>query len=296
MNQKHTYKNTLEIHHFSGLERGPHVLLLGAVHGDETCGAYALNRLKNKITQAEIKIEKGDVTVIPVSNPIAYHAKSRKINVNLNRIIGLGKHEGQHHPEHDYASQIEQAIQRADIIIDLHSTPMGGIPFVFQDYPTHSGMALAKAVGCKAVVQDWPLMLQNSGITDLADTPLYCQQHKKTSILIECGKNATAAADNVAYMAVMNALVHLDVMCDEAQKNPVQDVSVFQAFYVMRKDKRGDFSKHYNDLDPLKKGEVIINYQDGTTLTCPDDDLYIMIPTPDADIGEEWFYFVKKIP
>ncbi len=288
-------ENLLTIEKFTSSETGINILLIGAIHGDETCGAYALHRLGHEIKSGKISLKKGSVTTIPIANPIAHARKARKINLNLNRIIGLKNHVGDY-PEYDYASQIESAIQDAHIIVDLHSTPHGGNPFVFQDYPTQSGMALAKSVGCDAVVQDWPMMLHNSGVTDLADTPLYCHKQGKNSILIECGKNGTDLADQIAYQAVIKTLVFFEMIdTSVTQESKVEAVAIYQAYYVMRKDKEGSFAKHYQDLDPLEKGEIIINYDDGQSLMCPDDDLYLMIPTPNATIGEEWFYFVKKI-
>ncbi|MFO0387775.1 MAG: succinylglutamate desuccinylase/aspartoacylase family protein, partial [bacterium] len=65
----------LRIHQCLGLAPGPRVLILGAVHGNEICGTRAIERVLREIDDGSLKIERGSVTFVPVTNPLAYALK-----------------------------------------------------------------------------------------------------------------------------------------------------------------------------------------------------------------------------
>ena len=62
----------LHAHRFLGFGPGPRLLFLGAVHGNETCGTRALERLVAELAQGTLRIARGALTVVPVTNPLAF--------------------------------------------------------------------------------------------------------------------------------------------------------------------------------------------------------------------------------
>src|ERR1700758_5091370 len=64
---------------------GTRLVVLGAVHGDETCGTRAIERVVAAIDAGTLPIAAGRVTFVPVANPLAYAEKRRIGDRNLNR-------------------------------------------------------------------------------------------------------------------------------------------------------------------------------------------------------------------
>ena len=64
-------ETSLRIHQFAGLEAGPRVLVLGAVHGNEVCGARAIERVVRELDEGRLSIARGTLTLVPVTNPRA---------------------------------------------------------------------------------------------------------------------------------------------------------------------------------------------------------------------------------
>lgn len=57
---------------FQGKYPGKHLLILGAIHGNEVCGTQAIEKLISQLESGEIVIENGSLTLVPVANEAAY--------------------------------------------------------------------------------------------------------------------------------------------------------------------------------------------------------------------------------
>jgi predicted deacylase len=68
----------LPIRQFIGLDTGPKLIVLGAVHGNETCGTEAIRRLRHELEQNALRIERGMLTMVPIAHPLAYRLKRRR--------------------------------------------------------------------------------------------------------------------------------------------------------------------------------------------------------------------------
>ena len=71
--------------HFSAPHPGPRLLVLGAVHGNETAGTHGIRRVLAEINAGRLTIQKGSVTFVPITNPLAFERKQRNGDRNLNR-------------------------------------------------------------------------------------------------------------------------------------------------------------------------------------------------------------------
>lgn len=63
----------LRLHQYLGLEPGPRFLVTAAVHGNETCGTRALARLIAALDSGQLRLLKGQLTLVPVTNPRVGH-------------------------------------------------------------------------------------------------------------------------------------------------------------------------------------------------------------------------------
>ena len=75
----------LRSHQFSALEPGPRLIITGAVHGSEQCGTRGIERVLAEMERGDLSIVRGHLTLLPVTNPLAYSKGERNGDRNLNR-------------------------------------------------------------------------------------------------------------------------------------------------------------------------------------------------------------------
>ncbi|MFM1989681.1 MAG: hypothetical protein RJA99_2638 [Pseudomonadota bacterium] len=61
-------EGVLRTHRFDALPPGPRLIVLGGVHGNETCGSIALAAIAAAIDSGELPLERGTLTLVPVAN------------------------------------------------------------------------------------------------------------------------------------------------------------------------------------------------------------------------------------
>ena len=113
---------------FSGLEPGTRLIVLGAVHGNETCGTRAIRRVIGEIEVGALDILAGSVTFVPVTNPLAYARHQRMGDRNLNR--NLAPTDTPAEFEDRVANWLCPLLAQHDALLDLHSFHTAGAPFV----------------------------------------------------------------------------------------------------------------------------------------------------------------------
>ena len=113
---------------YHGLAPGPRLLVLGAVHGNEVCGAKAIATLIEELDAGTLAIQRGTLTLVPVTNPFAYQLGQRTGDRNLNRNMAPSA------IPQDFEDRIANVLcpllDAHDVLLDLHSFHTGGAPFV----------------------------------------------------------------------------------------------------------------------------------------------------------------------
>ena len=277
----------LKTHTIQGAAEGPRFLLTGAVHGNEKCGTAAIGRLLMEIEAGLVPLTKGTLTAVPICNPRAYDLNQRQAEVNLNRVVT--RHEKPTAYEHHLANALTALIDDADIMLDLHSYSSGVRPFLFLDNDTPEIRAFANSLGIPYWITGWDDLYADQPELNGGDTMSYAKRAGKTGLLIECGQHEDPAGILHGYHAIRAALAHFGMTApyDAADQTPPQ---VNRLTAVIAKDRDGSFAKPWQHLDPVQKGDIVINYADGSTLTAPEDGVVIM-PAPQAVDGSEWIYF-----
>lgn len=119
---------------FRGEKDGISLLILAAVHGNETAGTQACFRIIDEFNRGALRLTGGHLTLVPVCNPEAYRKDVRCIDENLNRVIKM--HDNPQSYEQRLANEICPLIRSHRFTLDLHSTHcVGDVPFAFCDYP-----------------------------------------------------------------------------------------------------------------------------------------------------------------
>jgi predicted deacylase len=303
---------------YAGLEPGVRLIVTGAVHGNETCGTLAIRRIIEDIDAGRVKIEKGAVTFVPVTNPLAYEKGERAGDRNLNR--NLGPIEKPSDFEDRVANWLCPLLARHEVLLDLHSTRAATEAFAMLGPKNNAGTiepfshssaerALARRLGVKRFVEGW-LGTYAKGVerrvkeglgsalnTDPrygVGTTEYMRSVGGYAITLECGQHDDPTSPEVAYRAIRNTLAFLGIT-SEAAPPPVEKYEALRLHEVIDRAHPGDrFEKQWASFDPLAPGEIIAHRNDGTALTAPKAGR-ILFPDAKAQPGHEWFYLAETI-
>jgi predicted deacylase len=299
----------LPIHQLIGLSPGPKLIVLGAVHGNETCGTEAIRRLLQELELGSLHIERGTLTLVPITNPLAYGLKRRHGDRNLNRNMRVSA------VPQDFEDRIANALcpllQAHDVLLDLHSFHTPGVPFALIGPSNNQGdlqpfakaeaeRAMALRLGVQRFVAGW-LETYAQGVADRrargAEASLdygvgsteMMRRFGGIAVTLECGQHDDEQAPQVAYNAIRRTLAHLGMVTDAAPSptNEPEFIRLYRVVDRLHPDDR--FSKDWRSFERIKRGEIIGYRHDHSELAA-DRDGWIVFPNPTAEVDQEWFY------
>ena len=277
----------LQSYNYKGTADGPHLLLTGAVHGNEVAGPIALNKLLGLLDAGDIQITKGQVTIIPICNPRAHEQDVRFTEENLNRLIR--KYPNLQSYEDKLAQEFIPYIEACDYMLDIHSTHMPEDPaFSFMDENHPRCVDFAKATGMETLLVGWENVYDGEDYS----TEAFANSIGKTALTLECGYHKGAEAGTIAWNAIINILHYLG-MADvtPAAQTPTRNIYRFTDKIICQDGDK--FTQNWQHLSPIKAGEVIYTKADDAPVKAAEDG-YILIPNHDAKQGMELYYFGVK--
>ena len=277
----------LHWHTWAALAPGPSLVVLGAVHGNEVCGAHAIVRAIDDLTHGRLRLLRGRLTLVPVANPLAFAQATREGERNLNRRF-LPQHE---------------------VLLDLHSFHTPGDPFAMVGPRNNSGarepfaraaeeMALARALGAQQVVEGWLEVYDRAaGLRgELPDdegigTNEYMRSQGGYAVTIECGQHEDPEAIDVATRAIHGALAHLELAHVPAPPRFAGPAARLKDV-VLRESPADRLAQDWHSFDAVQAGDVIAHRADGTPVAAPYDGC-VLFPHPEAEVGQELFYLAE---
>lgn len=282
----------LEQFNFDSHKAGKHLVVLGAVHGNEKCGTVAIRRAIAEIDAGTLKLATGKVTFLPICNPRAYAQNVRFVERNLNRYL-VPKAKKIHY-EDFLDEQLCAALTEADVLLDLHSYESAGGPFIFLGR-SEAENEFAKSLGVSDFVYGWAEAFSKSSdakTDESIGTTDAVRNAGGMGVTLECGHHANADAPEIGYQAILRAMSHLGIITRqfEPPQTTSRCVKMEKVFY---KQKAGQWAKPLKHYDFVAAGEVIAIYADGEQIVAEKDG-YIVLPkasAPHEKIGAEWFYF-----
>ncbi len=313
----HQQPASLRVHKIAALQPGPKLIVLGAVHGNETCGTQAINRILSEIDVGSLRIERGTLTMVPVTNPLAYQLGQRQGERNLNR------HLLPNHTPADFEDRIANVLcpllAEHDVLVDLHSFHTPGQPFVMvgprnndDDVEpfTHAVQEekLVAHLGPRRFVEGWmdtyargvarrrvehPNMPPASLDTAYGiGTAEYIRTRGGYGVTLECGQHQDPQAPEVAYHAIRQALAVLE-MAPIPLVKPEGHAQLLRLCEVVdRAHAQDHFAKPWASFDRVESGDIIGYRHDGQVVFAPADG-HVVFPNPNALPGNEWFYFAQ---
>ncbi|HXQ65781.1 MAG TPA: succinylglutamate desuccinylase/aspartoacylase family protein [Alphaproteobacteria bacterium] len=200
------------VHRRQGCRAGPHVLMTALMHGNEACGAAALDRL----LASALAPSRGTLT-LAFANVAAYARidpkrpdQGRFVDEDMNRLWSKDKLDGpQQSSELARARELRPLADAADYLLDLHSM-MDGTTALALSGAAAKGLRLARRVGYPAtVVAD----AGHAGGVRLRDYDGFgAATGEKAALLVECGQHFEAHSAAVAFESALRFLAALDML------------------------------------------------------------------------------------
>jgi predicted deacylase len=265
---------------------GPNVMVQALTHGNEYCGAIALDFLIKK----DIKPVQGKL-VLAFANVDAYARfdfkdpdRSRYIDEDYNRVWGddalLGSRDS---AELRRARRLRPFVDAADYLLDLHSMHEPCRPIMVCARSEKSA-AFSRRIGVPGdllIDTGHPAglrMIERGGFSDPASP--------RTAVLIECGQHWEKSAADVAvdtlfrFLLVAGGVVNASICKSHLRLAPPavqKTVRVTEA--VVAKSMNLKFPYLYKGLEVIPKAGTVVATDGATTWRTPYDDCVMVMPS-----------------
>ncbi|HZT51408.1 MAG TPA: succinylglutamate desuccinylase/aspartoacylase family protein, partial [Stellaceae bacterium] len=268
----------------------PHVALCALMHGNEICGAYALNQLLS----FRIRPHCGRLSYV-FCNVEAYRRfdpanpnASRYIDEDMNRVWDPATLDGRRRStELARARALRPLFDSADYLLDLHSMQAGGAPLILAGMAEKS-VALARRIRApEVIVRD----RGHAAGTRLRDYGAFADPASpKAALLVECGQHWEENAEEVATVSCYRFLAACGLLPADAGRQildiaapPQRVIEVTEAVTVASDDFR--FAAPYCGLEVIPKAGTEIARDGGRTVLTPYDDCVLVMPSPQTVRG-----------
>jgi predicted deacylase len=271
------------IHVLESGKSGPTVMVAALTHGNEVSGAIVVDAL----LASGLKPRKGTL-IFSFNNFAAYHNfdpknpfKSRMVEEDFNRTWGR-LDQPANTVETKRAQMVKPFVERADLLLDLHSMHDDGVPLMLCG-PLDRGVALAIRVGTPFdVVRDrghaaGMRMRDYGAFGDPKST--------KTALLIETGQHWRATSVVVAkdvtarFLAESGVVEAADLPAGWKQPAPPKQ-RVVQVTHAVA-TKRGNFKpvRRFAGQEVIAKAGTVLGHDEGEAVTTPYDNCVLVMPS-----------------
>ena len=233
------YEKIIEL---MGKEPGPTSMILVGVHGNETCGVEALNKILSTL-----EIQKGRV-FFAYGNPRAIEQNVRYTEKNLNRMFKSEetlseKEKGSY--EYSRAKFLKKYFNQVDVLLDIHAS------FT----PTSQRFIICEP-NSKEITKYLPFSLIVSGFDQVepGGTDYYMNCIGKIGICVECGYLGDQKSVDIAEESIFAFLRACGHVAGEEQvfnQNYVQMYSI----YITKNNLK--LTKEFSDFEEIKSGQLI---------------------------------------
>ena len=263
---------------------GPHLLINALTHGNEVCGAHALDYLfRNDIApiRGRLSLSFANVSAyesFDLRNPGA----SRFLDEDFNRLWSPDVLDGPTPTrERKRAAAMRPLIDTVDHLLDLHSMQTPSPPLALAG-TTNKCLALAEAVGVPPYIVVDPGHAEGTRLRDYGAFADEGRPH--SALLVECGQHWMADSRAVAIDAALRFLGVFEVVEPAwlgprlgPPLTPQRTIDVTAAVTVESDDFR--FLEDYRGLETVAHAGTPIARDDRRTVTTPYDDCVIIMPT-----------------
>ena len=289
------------IHQFDSGKLGPHVMISSVVHGNELCGAIAVDHmlqknvrpLKGKLSLAFMNVE-AYLSFDP-DNPSA----SRYLDEDFNRLWTKEVLAGNRDSiELRRARQVLPVLDTVDLLLDIHSMQTATTPLMMAG-PLDKGCEFARKLGIpEVVVMDFGhkagrRMREYEGFSD--------PESNKNALLIECGQNWAQSSADLAITASWRFLMMLGLVSEENAAVHLRTEPPFEQRIIKVSGpytiRNNDFSfkEPYLGLEEIPSAGTVIANDGEKEVKTPYDNCVLIMPSRRQRPGDTAVRFGKYI-
>lgn len=279
---------------------GPNVMLSAIVHGNEPCGAIALDWLMQRDTRPVA----GSLTMA-FMNIAAYEAfdpgdpnATRWIDEDFNRVWDKDVLEGDRDSvELRRAREVRPALEDIDFLLDIHSMQHLAPPLMMSGRHARA-KALAAAVGVPERVIGDAGHAAGRRMRDYGafDDP----GAKQTALLIECGQHWEASAgllarESAARFLVATGTLPQDILREFAPPSTPQTAyTVIEVITI--KNEEFVFERPFSGGEVIPEKGTVLGYDGGEPVCTPEDNLMLVMPSKRLWRGQTAVRLARRDP
>jgi predicted deacylase len=281
---------------------GPHAMISAVVHGNELCGAIALDHLfKNDVRPVRGKLSLAFMNIaaytsFDADDPTA----SRFVDEDFNRLWTADVLEGDRDStELRRARAVYPLVDSVDFLLDIHSMQHITAPLMMAG-PLPKGRAFAQQLGIPELV------ITDSGHTagrrmrDYKD--FIDPTSDRNALLIECGQHWEKSSADLAIETAYRFLDAIDLIDTEVAAEALAGKARRNQRYievsgpVTIETDAFRFAEDYRGLEVIPAGGTIIGYDDDKPVTTPHNDCVLIMPSRRLRKGESAVRFGRYVP
>ena len=280
---------------------GPHVMLSALVHGNELCGAHALDYLLRE----EVRPERGRLTLafmntaayarFDPANPVA----SRYVDEDFNRVWSPGVLDGPRDSvELRRAREVRPLVDTVDLLLDIHSMQHATPPLMLAG-PLDKGRRLAFDVGAPVhVVCD----TGHAAGTRLRDYAQFGDpESTRNALLVECGQHWARGTERVAVEVAFRFLACTGAVAREwlesrlPRAKPAEQRIIEVSGPVTIESDRFRFAEAYDGMEVIPEEGTVIGWDGERAIRTPYPDCVLIMPSRRLRRGESAVRFGRYI-
>lgn len=290
------YLHTLD----SGIP-GPHLMLSAVVHGNELCGAIALDFL----FRSDFRPVRGKVT-LGFMNVSAYESfdpahptASRYVDEDFNRLWDDGiLNGGRDSVELRRARQVRSVIDQVDFLLDIHSMQHATVPLMMCG-PLEKGRRLARQIGTpEHVVSD----AGHAAGRRMRDYAAFSDSDsEKNALLVECGQHWEPSSADVAKDVVLRFLANFEAASQEfidahlERAPPVLQTVIEVTAPVTIETDAFRFAADFRGMEVVADAGTVIGWDGDTAIPTPYDNCVLIMPSRRLKKGESAVRFGRFV-
>lgn len=271
------------VHRLASGRAGPEVLVVGLTHGNELCGAHALDFLLRRAvrpSRGALTLAFANVAACATFDP-AQPTASRFLDEDLNRLWSPEHLQGPRRSrELERARALLPFVEAADVLLDLHSMQLDSPALTLCGLP-RQGRELALRVGFPAyAVAD----AGHRAGRRMRDHGAFGREGGKAALLVECGQHWLAGTVEVAIETTVRFLravgvVDQDFAAEVATeaRPPARLIEVSEAVTI--ETDRFRFAGDWSGMEVLPKAGTLIGRDGERQVRTPYDDCVLIMPS-----------------
>ena len=277
---------------FDSGSSGPHVMLSAVVHGNEPCGAHALDYLFRE----EVRPVRGRLT-LAFMNVAAYArfdtgnpAASRYVDEDFNRLWTAEVLDGSRASvELRRAREVRPLVDTVDLLLDIHSMQHSTVPLMMAG-PLDKGRRFAAEVGTPAHVVCDAGHAAGRRMRDYA--AFGDPDSARNALLVECGQHWSHETGQVAvevalrFLACTGAVARewIDARLPQAAPSPQRVIEVSGPVTI--ETDRFRFAEDYRGMEIIREPGTVLGWDGDREVRTPYPDCVLIMPSRRLRRGE----------